>query len=280
VLEVVKGEGACYRGKKVRAKCDCGTEKIVEKGALRQGRNKRCMECRKREQQSEFSRVEATHAERAALHAGFGKKRPTTADEAGQLGLLHGIHGRICPAHQVPMSMSVERRVFRRKRKKDGGVTERAQERVRWTCGLCETARRLDVAGLSAKIRAGDYPAILRKNQRALLPSDVVAKYDEEMACRRGRRAEENKRRNRERRLLQKYDLSPGDVASMAEAQEGACAICHRTDRPLVVDHCHGTGLVRDLLCGNCNTGLGMFEDNQLLFLRAMLYVKRHRSAS
>ena len=40
-----------------------------------------------------------------------------------------------------------------------------------------------------------------------------------------------------------------------------SCGICG-TKEDLVLDHNHDTGKVRGVLCRNCNTGLGLFNDN------------------
>lgn len=53
-------------------------------------------------------------------------------------------------------------------------------------------------------------------------------------------------------------------------AQKGVCAACgqpeqsvsKRGTRSLAVDHCHVTGRVRGLLCGNCNRALGLLHEN------------------
>ena len=55
------------------------------------------------------------------------------------------------------------------------------------------------------------------------------------------------------------------------------CPIC-RNKRPLVSDHCHASGLKRELICGQCNTGLGMFADDPEAMRRAIRYLQRHKA--
>jgi hypothetical protein len=51
----------------------------------------------------------------------------------------------------------------------------------------------------------------------------------------------------------------------------GVCAICDcdATER----DHNHVTGMVRGLLCRECNIALGFFRDNDALLQRAITYL-------
>lgn len=83
----------------------------------------------------------------------------------------------------------------------------------------------------------------------------------------------------RDSNLKSLYGIDRYDYERMFEDQEGRCAICG-TDEPggkkkyLSVDHCHGTGLVRGLLCDFCNNGLGRFKDSADLLKKAIGYLK------
>lgn len=46
----------------------------------------------------------------------------------------------------------------------------------------------------------------------------------------------------------------------MLAAQGGACAICGRDDRRLVVEHRHEDDVVRGLVCDMCNHAVGYLE--------------------
>tara|TARA_R110000868_G_scaffold224991_1_gene477181 strand:- start:109 stop:537 length:429 start_codon:yes stop_codon:yes gene_type:complete len=59
--------------------------------------------------------------------------------------------------------------------------------------------------------------------------------------------------------------------------QEGKCAICKMSiednNRNLSVDHCHVEKIVRGLLCTKCNFGIGYFNDDEALLLKAIHYL-------
>lgn len=61
-------------------------------------------------------------------------------------------------------------------------------------------------------------------------------------------------------------------------AQSGRCAICQRPETAantvFHVDHNHVSGVVRGLLCSNCNTGLGLFADSSMRLEAAIAYLQ------
>jgi len=85
---------------------------------------------------------------------------------------------------------------------------------------------------------------------------------------------------DRRRWRLATYGISQGGYEEMLEGQGGRCAICRRSvsefDKKLAIDHCHDDGTVRGLLCGPCNSGLGMFQDDIKLIYKAYEYLMIH----
>lgn len=58
---------------------------------------------------------------------------------------------------------------------------------------------------------------------------------------------------------LQRYGISKPMWDSMVRQQNGMCALCDKP--PAAVDHDHGTGKVRGLLCTGCNFKLVGLDD-------------------
>ena len=85
--------------------------------------------------------------------------------------------------------------------------------------------------------------------------------------------------KERDRHLKRKFGISSTDYDSMLASQGGGCAICGATEcssgAALAVDHCHRTGKVRGILCRDCNTTLGKFNDDRNRFLKAIDYLDR-----
>ena len=77
------------------------------------------------------------------------------------------------------------------------------------------------------------------------------------------------------KQLKWKYGIDLKIYKEMLTAQDGCCAICkgQTTKKTFDVDHCHRTGLVRGLLCSNCNRGIGFLKDSPLVLTKASLYL-------
>lgn len=61
------------------------------------------------------------------------------------------------------------------------------------------------------------------------------------------------------------YGITIEQYETKLTQQDGVCAICSKENNPperLSVDHCHATGMVRDLLCRKCNMEVGVYEKN------------------
>ena len=89
------------------------------------------------------------------------------------------------------------------------------------------------------------------------------------------------KEAQRKSKLKSKYGLSPEEYDNKLVKQNHKCAICGLDEtenkKKLAVDHDHSTGKIRDLLCINCNTGLGMFKENIDNLATAIKYLNKHR---
>jgi len=78
---------------------------------------------------------------------------------------------------------------------------------------------------------------------------------------------------------FRKYGLTVEQVEALFQKQCGKCPICTdplKTGRTgMQIDHDHGTGEVRGLLCHQCNVVLGDFRENETLFQRAIEYLMK-----
>ena len=80
--------------------------------------------------------------------------------------------------------------------------------------------------------------------------------------------------------LKEKYGISIIQYNNMLHEQNYVCAICHKpsvSGKKLAVDHCHDTGLIRGLLCFNCNIGIGHFKNDTILLETAIDYINKDK---
>lgn len=73
--------------------------------------------------------------------------------------------------------------------------------------------------------------------------------------------------------------MSLEEYKAKVVAQGGVCAICFGVNISgirLSVDHNHETGVIRGLLCDNCNRGLGHMQDSIDILMSAVAYLKEY----
>lgn len=75
--------------------------------------------------------------------------------------------------------------------------------------------------------------------------------------------------------ILRKRGLTIDQYHSIAESQDFCCHLCNACV-PLQVDHHHGNGAVRRMLCRQCNVGLGQFKESPRLLRAAAAYIERY----
>lgn len=88
--------------------------------------------------------------------------------------------------------------------------------------------------------------------------------------------------RKRAYHLKYAFGITPTEYDAMVAAHAGKCAICGTTEpgrgSPYFhIDHDHATGVIRGLLCGSCNMGLGRFKDSESLLVKALEYLKERK---
>jgi hypothetical protein len=83
----------------------------------------------------------------------------------------------------------------------------------------------------------------------------------------------------RKSKLKLNYGITPEDHSAQLAAQAWRCAICASdlnalSKQTVHVDHSHATGVLRGILCGPCNTGMGSFRDDIERMEAAIRYLK------
>jgi hypothetical protein len=80
--------------------------------------------------------------------------------------------------------------------------------------------------------------------------------------------------------LQKRYGIGIKEYNLLFKRQGGICAICGGSPgkRNLAVDHDHGDGKIRGLLCARCNRLLGCSLDKQSVLRAAIRYLAKKRS--
>jgi len=92
---------------------------------------------------------------------------------------------------------------------------------------------------------------------------------------------------SRKKGLKRCFGLTLEQYEQMHKEQGGVCAICKKEEtatknrsaekKNLSVDHCHGKGHIRGLLCARCNTALGLMFDSEEIMSEALNYIRKHK---
>lgn len=95
----------------------------------------------------------------------------------------------------------------------------------------------------------------------------------------------ERKLQYRRKYIEREFGIKYEQYDQMLEKQKGVCAICGCPEtkpnaKYLAVDHNHETGLVRGLLCNNCNRALGLLKDNKEILQNAIKYLEKYERSN
>ncbi len=156
-------------------------------------------------------------------------------------------------------------------------------------CPACNKGLGKFGEGVGLLLNAIEY---LRKP--ALAPHSLVSILDKGLAARfeiphweaksRNKRFRASKNQN----LKRQFKITIDQYEALLDAGNGVCWICRHpetTKKPrseyvdsLHVDHCHVTGVIRGLLCGKCNTGVGSFKHDIEILQAAIKYLEHWNS--
>jgi hypothetical protein len=83
-----------------------------------------------------------------------------------------------------------------------------------------------------------------------------------------------------ERERFISYGITKEQYNKLLDIQDNKCAICgidlnKINTNNVHIDHCHTTNIVRGILCGWCNKGLGYFKDNKTNLSAAINYLDK-----
>lgn len=81
------------------------------------------------------------------------------------------------------------------------------------------------------------------------------------------------------------FGITQEEYDALWEGQHGRCAICDKALKAqgtngygsAHIDHCHRTNIVRGLLCGQCNLGIGQLREDIWILKRAIAYLNKFK---
>ena len=139
----------------------------------------------------------------------------------------------------------------------------RESQRSRRTCVRCESVYMPGKRG--SHLLCTDCDAVVSRCPRcqSFKPKDQFYTGKKSSYCKPCQRVASQRYR---------YGLTEAEM----DLLEKTCAICG-SEESLSIDHCHTSGAVRNTLCRQCNSGLGMFKDDPALLRQALAYLDSHQ---
>lgn len=164
------------------------------------------------------------------------------------------------------------------------GRTEENRKRVRrWRAenGNSTRERSREYYRKNAeRIRAARKRYYANNKEKSIACSAAWAKRNAVRVAERGREYyQKTKDVYRDRLLRRTFGITLEEYKEKLKTQGGVCGICAGPSgkRIMAVDHDHKTGKVRDLLCHQCNVGLGSAKDSPDILRKMAEYIERHR---
>ena len=138
------------------------------------------------------------------------------------------------------------------------------------TCGRCNLTKPLDNFG--DKRTAKDGKNTYCKACRTVFCKESMERNQHRpcSVCKEKPRMHKQTRCFECHRLSVKASTYGITIEEAREMSQRPCAACGRHEHeiggkhPMAIDHCHGTGRVRDVLCRYCNAALGMLLDDPI----------------
>ena len=73
--------------------------------------------------------------------------------------------------------------------------------------------------------------------------------------------------------MRRKFKITDEEFEKMMEPD--MCPTCGRFMEKKCIDHCHKTEKIRGVICNNCNTALGLLDDNKETLSNLIQYLER-----
>lgn len=166
--------------------------------------------------------------------------------------------------------------------KRTGARNQHVHDRFLCDCGRfrvspCSQVRRHENASCGCK---GVYKNDKRRcpHCKTFKEQDEFGPNDGNRKCLACRRSPEYYQTLKISQFMWRYDAPKSVIEDLLSRE--ACDICNKvfTDSKTAhIDHDHKTGKIRGRLCANCNSGIGMLQDDVTVLEKAAAYLKRSK---